>query len=95
MGQLLSIIPVSKNVSAGTLVVITCSATNVSHLSLFTLRPSAINDTIITHQNVHTQLTLSLIAPVQESPILIRCVIDGTVVSKKITAFLFIQGQPF
>ena len=67
VGQLLSATPVSRNVSAGTLVQITC-ATPVTGLTVFSLTTTTHidgSDTVVTHPNGGTQRTLSFIAPAQ------------------------------
>ena len=98
MGQLLSAIPVSRNVSAGTLVQITCASTEtgLNFFSLTTTPHIDGSDTVVTHPNGGTQHTLmiSFIAPVQHSTIDILCIaVKGAVVDQSISA-LTIQGEP-
>ena len=97
MGQILSTTPVSRNVSAGTLVNFTC-ATPETELTAFALTATPHidgSDTVVTHPNGGTQLTLSFIAPAQHSTVNIACivVIEGTVRDQNI-AVLMIQGEP-
>ena len=96
VGQLLSVYPESRNVSAGTLVQITC-ATPETELTVFSLTTTPhidVSDRVVTHPNGGTQHTLSFIAPVKHSSINIVChAIKGTVNEQKITV-LMIQGEP-
>lgn len=95
MGQLLSATPESRNVSAGTLVEITCAST-VTGLNFFSLTTTPQvygSNTVVTHANGGTQLTLSFIAPSQNSTIDISCIaVKGTFVDQSI-AVLMIQGD--
>ena len=98
MGQLLSTIPVSRNVSAGTLVQIICASpeTGLDIFSLTTTTHIDGSDTVVTHPNGGTQLTLmiSFIVPVQHSTIDILCIaVKGAVVDQSISV-LTIQGEP-
>ena len=96
MGQLLSTIPVSRNVSAGTLVEVTCATTETG-LTAFSLTTTPHIDgshTVVTHPNGGTQYTLSFIAPAQHSTINIACfAVKGTVSDQNI-AVLMSQGEP-
>ena len=95
VGQLLSAIPVSRNVSAGTFVEITC-ATPETGLTVFsiTTTPPVDGSTVTTHTNEGIQFTFSFIAPVQHSFINIACIaIKGSVVDQSL-AVLMIQGEP-
>ena len=96
MGQLLSASPESKNVSAGTLVEFTC-ATPETGLTAFSLTTSPHidgSDRVVTHPNEGTQHTLSFIAPVQDSTILVACFVVKGMVSDQGIAVLMIQGEP-
>ena len=98
VGQILSTTPVSRNVSAGTLVNFTC-ATPETELTAFALTATPHidgSDTVVTHPNGGTQLTLmiSFIVPVQHSTIDILCIaVKGAVVDQSISV-LTIQGEP-
>ena len=96
VGQLLSATPVSRNVSAGTLVQNTCATTETG-LTIFSLTIAPHidgSDTVVTHPNGGTQHTLSFIAPVKHSTIDILCIaVKGTVVDQSISV-LTIQGEP-
>ena len=96
VGQLLSATPASRNVSAGTLVQITCASPETG-LNFFRLTTSPLingSDTVITYPNGGTQHTLSFIAPVKHSTIDILCItVKGTVVEQSISV-LTIQGEP-
>ena len=95
MGQLLSVTPVSRNVSAGTLANFTCG-TPETGLTVFSLTttPPVDGSTVTTHTNEGIQLTFSFFAPVQHSIINIACIaFKGTVVDQSI-AVLMIQGEP-
>ena len=95
VGQLLSATPQSRNVSAGTLVEITC-VTPENGLTLFSLTTTPVingSDTVVTHTNGGTQHTLSFITPAQHSTIDILCIaVKGTVVDQSISV-LTIQGE--
>ena len=95
MGQLLSVIPVSRNISAGISVEFTC-ATPETGLTVFSLTTTPFidnSDRVVTHPNGGTQHTLSFIAPVQHSTINIACfAVKGTVSDQSI-AVLIIQGE--
>ena len=95
MGQLLSATPESRNVSAGTLVEISC-ATPETGLTVFSLTTTPHIDgsaTVVTHPNGGTQHMLSFIAPVQHSIINIACVVVKGTVSDQSIAVLIIQGE--
>ena len=95
MGQLLSATPESRNVSAGTLVEITCAST-VTGLNFFSLTTTPQvygSNTVVTHPNGGIQHTLSFIALSQNSTIDISCIaIKGTSVNQS-KSVLMIQGD--
>ena len=95
VGLLLSVTPVSRNVSAGTTVQSTCASTETG-LTFFSLTTTPLingSDTVVTHPNGGTQFTLSFIAPVKHSTIDILCItVKGTVVEQSISV-LMIQGE--
>ena len=94
MGQLLSVTPESRNVSAGTLVELTCATpeTGFTSFSLTTTPHIDDSDTVVTHPNGSTQLTLSFIAPIQHSTVNIACIIISRGTVSRI-AVLMIQGK--
>ena len=96
MGPLLSVTPVSRNVSAGTIVQSTCASTETG-LTFFSLTTTPLingSDTVVTHPNGGTQHTLSFIVPAQHSTIDILCIaVKGTVVDQR-KSVLMIQGKP-
>ena len=96
VGQLLSVTPVSRNVSAGTIVQSTCAST-ATGLIFFSLTTTPLingSDTVVTHPNGGIQHTLSFIVPAQHSTIDILCIaVKGTVVDQR-KSVLTIQGNP-
>ena len=95
MGQLLSVTPESRNVSAGTLVEITCASpeSGLNFFSLTTTPQVDGSNTVVTHPNGSTQHTLSFIAPSQNSTIDISCIaVKGTFVDQS-KSVLMIQGD--
>ena len=97
VGVLLSTTPVSRNVSAGTLVQITCASpeTELTVFSLTTTPHIDGSDKVVTHPNGGTQHTLSFIAPVQHNIINIACIVVKGKVSNQSIAVLIIQGESF
>ena len=86
----------SRNVSAGTLVEITCTSTvtGLNYFSLTTEPQVDGSNTVVTHPNEGTQHTLSFNAPAQNSTINVSCIaIKGSVVDQS-KSVLMIQGEP-
>ena len=96
VGQLLSVTPVSRNVSAGTLVEFTCASpeTGLNFFSLTTIPHVDGSDTVVTHPNGGTQHTLSFIVPAQHSTIDILCIAVKSAVVDQRKSVLMIQGKP-